>query len=450
MAVPRESEGRALTVLRPERGPADGADPLWAGSRFDPSVIRQLADEGYIDIQRTHTPGISRVLILAKGLRAVGDPVEASEPDPGDALTPEQQLLLQTVFDHFHEDGDWPKWWDVGRELLELDVVEVAKQLGPNLINDHSARDAEYDRGEHGDRATLTLPATALCDGSEQELVDFMRVLLLCLKRFFSGERNPRVSSDDLKQQLGMSDLDVRKAFLLVGAEPHIFGGGTGAADNSDWWRDISPRIRKYRGVESMVEYLARRPPLIEAGAPGATGSFILSAPPPTYGATPLPQQHQPVTAPQPAPVEIADEELRRRCLDLLGAEGDYDRAIDQACRVLETRVRGSIGNRKDRNGNELIGTALMQEAFRPDQAILRLSADANEQRGAMELYRGIIAFFRNSAGHRVIDTYTRDDARRFVGFVDLLLGMVTSASSSLATTEGNDELERGAPHEVP
>ncbi len=140
--------------------------------------------------------------------------------------------------------------------------------------------------------------------------------------------------------------------------------------------------------------------------------------------------------------IEIADEGLRRRCLDLLGAGGDYDRAIDQACRVLETRVRGAIGNRKDRNGNELIGTALMQEAFRPDQPLLRLSADASEQRGAMELYRGIIAFFRNSTGHRVVDTYTREDAWRFVGFVDLLLGMIASADPSVADTDANHDPE--------
>jgi hypothetical protein len=42
-----------------------------------------------------------------------------------------------------------------------------------------------------------------------------------------------------------------------------------------------------------------------------------------------------------------------------------------------------------------------------------------------MQIYRGVMAFFRNAAGHNVIDSYTQEDALRFVVFVDLLLTMV-------------------------
>jgi hypothetical protein len=41
------------------------------------------------------------------------------------------------------------------------------------------------------------------------------------------------------------------------------------------------------------------------------------------------------------------------------------------------------------------------------------------------QIYRAVIAFFRNAAGHNVIDSYTQGDALRFVVFVDLLLTMV-------------------------
>jgi uncharacterized protein (TIGR02391 family) len=119
-------------------------------------------------------------------------------------------------------------------------------------------------------------------------------------------------------------------------------------------------------------------------------------------------------------PSLIADDELRRRCEDLLTAEEHYDRAVREACVVLEDRVRKAIG--ADKN---VVGTSLMERAFGPKNRLLRLSEQDQEQLGAMQLYRGVMAFFRNAAGHNLVDSYTREDALRFVVFVDLLLAMV-------------------------
>jgi hypothetical protein len=45
-----------------------------------------------------------------------------------------------------------------------------------------------------------------------------------------------------------------------------------------------------------------------------------------------------------------------------------------------------------------------------------------------MQIYSGVMAFFRNAAGHSVVDSYTQDDALRFVVLVDLLLAMLGKA----------------------
>jgi uncharacterized protein (TIGR02391 family) len=124
----------------------------------------------------------------------------------------------------------------------------------------------------------------------------------------------------------------------------------------------------------------------------------------------------------------ITDDELRRRCEDLLSAERHYDRVIREACVILENRVRVAI-----RANKELVGTALMENAFGPRNGPLRFSNIDQEQRGLMEIYRGIMAFFRNTTGHNLIDTYSQDDALRFVAWIDLLLKMVTIIS------EGSD-----------
>lgn len=39
------------------------------------------------------------------------------------------------------------------------------------------------------------------------------------------------------------------------------------------------------------------------------------------------------------------------------------------------------------------------------------------------------MAFFRNSAGHHLIDIYTQDDVLRLVAWIDLLLNMVGKAT---------------------
>jgi len=281
IAVPQKSEGRAVVVLRPERGPADAADPLWASSRLDPSVVRQLADEGYIDTQRTHTPDVSHVLILAKGLRVVGDPVEGVEPDPGAALTPEQRLLLQTVFDHFHEEGDWLKYRQLGRQLVgELDVQQVAQSLPPGHINADEAHHASSGDIEHSEAATLTVPAIRLCDGSESDLSDFIRVLRLCVRRHFdsSNLETPKLSRQDLEQELDMPDLTIRKMIRLIVQEPGIYAGGLTEMDSPSWWMNISEGVSRYKGVQSIDEYIDRRPVPYYTGLPRRPFGYPLQA----------------------------------------------------------------------------------------------------------------------------------------------------------------------------
>lgn len=136
--------------------------------------------------------------------------------------------------------------------------------------------------------------------------------------------------------------------------------------------------------------------------------------------------------SPQTLQSLIQDAELRERCHDLLAAGRHYDRAVREACVILEDRVRSAGGY-----GKELIGTALMEMAFSQKGGPLRLSNIDPEQRGAMELYRGLMAFFRNAAGHNLSANYNREDALRFVAFVDLLLDMVRPFQPKAAESPG-------------
>lgn len=72
-----------------------------------------------------------------------------------------------------------------------------------------------------------------------------------------------------------------------------------------------------------------------------------------------------------------------------------------------------------------------MKLVFSPKNAKLRISNNEQEKLGAMQLYRGTIAFFRNTAGHHLINTYSQEDALRFVTWIDLLLTMLRKASNN-------------------
>jgi uncharacterized protein (TIGR02391 family) len=122
--------------------------------------------------------------------------------------------------------------------------------------------------------------------------------------------------------------------------------------------------------------------------------------------------------------IVIADPQLRERCHDLLAASDHYDRAIAQACLVLEHRVRSLA-----KADATVTAVPLMEQAFSPKDGPLPLSPIPQEQLGAMQIYRGMMAFFRNSTGHHIVDSWSRDDAVRFVGWVDLLLKLAESAN---------------------
>ncbi len=134
--------------------------------------------------------------------------------------------------------------------------------------------------------------------------------------------------------------------------------------------------------------------------------------------------KHRLQIAERSLPSLIADDELRGRCEDLLAADAHHDRVVREACVILEDRIRKTIGAGKD-----VVGTSLMERAFSPNSGLLRLSEEDQEQVGAMHIYRGVIAFFRNAAGHNIIETYSQEDALRFVVFTDLLLAMVSKVS---------------------
>jgi len=122
----------------------------------------------------------------------------------------------------------------------------------------------------------------------------------------------------------------------------------------------------------------------------------------------------------------IEDQELRSRCQDILMASANFDRPINQATLVLEDRIR-----KKAQPTQKLVGENLVGYAFNEDisKTVLRIASnDADDQRGFTQILRGIVAAFRNKTHHHIVNNFSREDAMRVCGFIDVLLRVVDNS----------------------
>lgn len=122
----------------------------------------------------------------------------------------------------------------------------------------------------------------------------------------------------------------------------------------------------------------------------------------------------------------IEDEELRSRCQDILMASANFDRPINQATLVLEDRIRKKVLPTKKIVGENLVGYAFNEEI---SKTVLRVASnDSDDQRGFTQMLRGIFAAFRNKTHHHIIKSFSREEAIRVCGFIDVLLRVVDNS----------------------
>ena len=124
----------------------------------------------------------------------------------------------------------------------------------------------------------------------------------------------------------------------------------------------------------------------------------------------------------------LEDEELRRRCADILLGKDSFDRAVNQATEVLEERIRRKAKDESDFTGTQLVNVYVRAK---PDESKLVFSRDSNEQEGFSHVLRGVMFAFRNTTHHSPSDIWTREDAYKVCAFVDYLLKRLEGARVS-------------------
>jgi hypothetical protein len=115
------------------------------------------------------------------------------------------------------------------------------------------------------------------------------------------------------------------------------------------------------------------------------------------------------------------DEELKKRCLPILGAGGSDPMLWDSVARtagvILEERLRdvGSIAD-PNRIGRDLVNNVLGKNGTLAS----KFQLDA-EREGYRDLYAGTVGAFRNPSAHRLIDP-SPEEGGAFIVFINLLL----------------------------
>jgi hypothetical protein len=123
------------------------------------------------------------------------------------------------------------------------------------------------------------------------------------------------------------------------------------------------------------------------------------------------------------ADITNLDEELKKRCLPILGAGSADEKMWDSAVRVagviLEERLR-DVG-RIPISDDGSFGQPLVNNIFGKGGTLASRFLVDSERQGYRDLYAGVFATFRNPSAHRLVDP-TPEEGGAFIVFVNFLL----------------------------
>jgi uncharacterized protein (TIGR02391 family) len=325
------------------------------------------------------------------------------------ALSQEQQVALQTIYDEFKPTAVWPVFQHLDTVLdqeHDLHAEATLATLWPEFVSLHTPLRPDTT-------IALRVAGLAHCDGSEDDLGLFARMLRWTAEK----ERSFRPSSPSQAEQqvvtseeaaydlaasgTRISDLELRKAFALLSIE-HVHDGSS--STDSSWTLTLSSRLRRFRGVRNYMDYL-RVVETEQAAEPAAnpmvTGGPIVVVQPP--------QRVQVVGGAE----EEGDDALSltiealhplvRDAIEPLFASGHYRQGVLEAALAMRdlVRTKSSLAGLSDQS---LMGKALTAEDSRIVVADLSTSTGRSVQQGTMFLAQGVIARLRNPLSHEKVE----------------------------------------------
>jgi hypothetical protein len=180
-------------------------------------------------------------------------------------LTQTEQRLLDTIYDSFRASGVFPiyQWIDSELDASGIDAEATLQGLPPGLVLVPSVGGGVLSpEGE----VRLYMRGLRECSDAQQDLDRFLELLRYLVRR--EQEWRPpsptehaplQVTSDEVRRDLGLDDVELAKAWWFLRTEPGLASGGGGNA--TEWSFQITSSIRRFRDVNDIDDYLARQPP---------------------------------------------------------------------------------------------------------------------------------------------------------------------------------------------
>lgn len=135
-----------------------------------------------------------------------------------------QRFIVQIVYDHFRQTGEWPRVRD-----LDLDYGEVLDPVGGLEL---LCRQVGHERiscgsptSEH-DRVILTIRSIAECKGSEDDVRNFLAAVRLAARRY-REKRGQEVDllTENLATELELDEAAAKRALELLGMAKSLTQG---------------------------------------------------------------------------------------------------------------------------------------------------------------------------------------------------------------------------------
>nr|BFD94097.1 hypothetical protein KitaXyl93_54570 [Kitasatospora sp. Xyl93] len=358
-----------------------------------------------------------------------------------DALSSQDQLLLQTVYELMGQRGSWPTFTavdlkadrELGIEDAQAALVAISSRYIAGPWHAHGYSD--------NDEVRLTLRGVAACKGGTDDLTRLSEFVKWTVELEQKSSANPEkelvAASLDFAAHLALPlsspggesvppDSQVAQArelmgrlFVLADLLPQLWRG-SGRQPTSPWqWQfSVNRRgtrpYRKIRGVDDLLDFAgndstdgSRLPELLAPRAASLAGADEPVLPAAGDGELAV---H--LTLLRPEVVEV--------CADLLKADR-FDDAIFAAFRRLEHEVQ-------QRTGSLAIGNELVMAAFKEKKDPIRISDRERDADRLFELFAGAIGLFKGDRSHKdrpLLPCRSRRECLRILAHASSLLDLL-------------------------
>lgn len=168
-------------------------------------------------------------------------------------ITPEVRAkFLQRVYDHFRANNKWPQTWLLQKEFRRHGSVDlIAAEIGRDLVNCEQPLKPESI-------VSLTLKGIAECQGSQQDIENFLKAVRFIANRYLNSEKPEPISSELFVTELEMPPPEALRAAEFVFCYSDIWSGASTSPDATGH-KIFTPRLDVwyYEDVRTLDDFFA-------------------------------------------------------------------------------------------------------------------------------------------------------------------------------------------------